>query len=89
MAVNTDELSEIDRMLSALDSDAQVFPKLREKFPHLAWTRCDASDVIETPFRSYLRFDIHLLNSADHCSQLTADPASATGIVLARKGSAS
>jgi hypothetical protein len=48
-------------------------------------TRCDASDVAETPFRAYPGFDVHLLDAADHCVQITTDPARATGIVLAKR----
>jgi hypothetical protein len=89
MAVSMDELSEIDQALSTSDADAQVLAELRHRFPHLSWTRCDASDVCETPFRSHARFDVHLLDSANHCSQITDDPAHATGIILARKATAS
>jgi len=89
MAVDVDELREIDRMLSTPDVGAHAFAELRRRFPHLSWTRCDASDVIEAPFRSYPVFDIHLLDSADHCSQITSDPARATGIILARRSAAS
>ena len=89
MAVNAEELKEIERMLAARDVDAQAFAELRRRFPHLSWTRCDASDVTEVPFRSYDKFDVHLLDSADHCSQITADPSRATGIVLARRSAAS
>ncbi len=89
MALSADELVEIDRVLAARPADAQVFAELRRRFPHLSWTRCDASDVIEAPFRRYASVDIHLLDSADHCSQVTADPARATGIVLARRDAAS
>lgn len=85
MAVSTDELTAIDQMLSGPPTDAQTFAELRRRFPHLTWTRCDASDVIEAPFRSYAQFDVHLLDSADHCSQITADPSRATGIILARR----
>lgn len=85
MAVSADELAEIEKVLSAPDADALAFGELRRKFPHLAWTRCDASDVTETPFRTYSRFDIHLLDGADHCVQITADPARATGLVLAKR----
>ena len=88
MAVSADELTEIDQVLSAPDADAQVFAQLRRRFPHLTWTRCDASDVTEAPFRSHARFDVHLLDSAGHCAQLTADPALATGIVLAMRNAA-
>lgn len=84
MALAAHELTEIEQTLAAPDA-SQVFSVLRERFPHLAWIRCDASDVTETPFRSLGAFDLHLLDSADHCAQITDDPARATGIVLAKR----
>jgi hypothetical protein len=83
MALGAEELMEIDRALSASDVDARVLTELRQRFPHLSWTRCDAGDVTETPFRSYSRFEIHLVDRSDHCVQITADPLRASGIVLA------
>ena len=85
MAVSPDVLTEIEQALSSPEADAAAVAALRGRFPHLSWTRCDASDVTETPFRSYARFDLHLLDSADHCVQITTDPARATGIVLAHR----
>jgi hypothetical protein len=84
MALAAGELAEIEQVLSS-DVASQAYSELRRKFPHLAWIRCDASDVTETPFRSFREFDLHLLDSADHCAQITADPARATGIVLAKR----
>lgn len=89
MAVAATELTEIERMLVSPEAAAQVYLELRRKFPHLAWIRCDASDVTETPYRSIGAFDLHLLDSADHCAQITDDPARATGIVLASRAAAS
>jgi hypothetical protein len=83
MALGPNELLEIDQVLSAPDADARVVAQLRSRFPHLSWTRCDASDVTESPFRTYSRFDVHLVDRSDHCVQITADPSRATGIVLA------
>jgi hypothetical protein len=85
MALGPNELLEIDQLLSAPDADAGVFAQLRSRFPHLSWTRCDASDVTESPFRTYSRFEVHLVDRSDHCVQITADPARATGIVLASR----
>lgn len=85
MALSSDELTEIEKVLSAPHADTQAFAALRAKFPHLAWTRCDASDVTEAPFRTYSRFDVHLLDSADHCAQITDDPTRATGVILAKR----
>lgn len=83
MALGPNELLEIDQVLSAPDVDARVVAQLRSRFPQLSWTRCDASDVAESPFRIYSRFEVHLVDRSDHCVQITTDPARATGIVLA------
>ncbi|MFG1411011.1 MAG: hypothetical protein B7Y12_21155 [Rhizobiales bacterium 24-66-13] len=85
MALKADDLTQIDQILSAVDADAGVFADLRKRFPHLSWTRCDASDVTETPFRIYPKFEVHLLDAADHCVLITTDPERATGIVLAAR----
>jgi hypothetical protein len=85
MALVPQDLIEIDEMLSSPDADAGVFAQLRSRFPQLSWTRCDASDVTESPFRSYPRFEIHLVDRTDHCVQITPDPARASGIVLAAR----
>ncbi len=89
MTVTANELIEIDKVLSTSNADAQLVAELRRRLPHLSWTQCDASDVIETPFRSYPRFDLHLLDTAEHCSQITLDPERASGIVLGRRSAAS
>jgi hypothetical protein len=88
MSLSADDLTQIDAILVAAAADVHPLAELRRRFPHLSWTRCDASDVTETPFRVYERFDIHLLDSADHCAQITSDPARATGIILARRSAA-
>lgn len=85
MSLAADELQEIDRMLSAPEGGEAVVADLRRRFPHLSWTRCDASDVTEEPFRVYQKFEIHLLDRSDHCVQITVDPERATGIVLAAR----
>ncbi len=89
MALNADELTEIEQVLCAPDAEAHAFAELRRRLPHLSWTQCDASDVTEAPFRAYPRFDVHLLDRADHCVRITADPTRATGIVLAKRNVAS
>jgi hypothetical protein len=85
MALGTDELNEIEKVLSASEAGASPVAELRRRFPHLTWIRCDASDVIGAPFRSYERLDLHLIDGSDHCVQITTDPARATGIVVAAR----
>lgn len=84
MAISEAELMEIERLLDAGGTPALA--ELRAKFSHLSWTRCDASDVIESPFRSLSRCDVHLLDGADHCVTVTDDPARATGVIVAFRG---
>lgn len=85
MALSEEDWAQIDALL--LEPDAAVKPvaEWRQRFPHLTWIQCDASDVTETPFRVFEHFDIHLLDSAGHCAYVTEDPARATGIILARR----
>ncbi len=79
------DLEALDVLLAAAgDPDGAA---LRARFPRLTVTRCDAADLAESPYRSYPGFDLHLVNGAGHCWQLTPDPAQATGIVLARRAS--
>ena len=85
MALSAEDLTKMDVLLGATQTDAPQFSELRSRFPHLSWTSCDASDVVEAPFRVYEKYEIHLLDSADHCSQITSDPGRATGIILARR----
>ena len=89
MALAAIELAEIEQVLASSDAAPQAYLELRQKFPHLAWIRCDASDVTETPYRSFGAFDLHLLDGTDHCASITDDPERATGIVLAKRGVAS
>ncbi|MEA1675933.1 hypothetical protein [Nitrospirillum sp. BR 11163] len=83
MAVSVDDLGTMDAVLGAPAEDA--FATLRRRLPHLAWTRCDSSDVTEDPFRRYSGFDVHLLDGSGHCVRLTDEPATATGVLLARR----
>ncbi|MEE3624040.1 hypothetical protein UCD39_08550 [Nitrospirillum sp. BR 11752] len=84
MAVSGEDLATMDAILGAAAED--VFATLRHQLPHLAWTRCDAADVAEDPFRRYGGFDVHLLDGSGHCVRLTDEPAHATGVLLARRG---
>jgi hypothetical protein len=84
MAVSGEELAVIGALL-ANDTEPNPVAQLRRQFPGLSWTACDSSDVTDEPFQSFPLFDLHLLNSSDHCAMITSDPAQATGIILARR----
>lgn len=85
MPLSAHDLTEIEGLLAAPDADARAYYELRQRFPQLSLTRCDASDLdTEPPFREFGRFNLYLVDGADHCWHLTADPERATGLVLAR-----
>lgn len=85
MGLAEQELNEIEQVLTGPDAGSAAFGELRRRFPKLALTRCDASDVAEAPFRSYPAFDLHLLDASEHCAGVTDDPAKATGLILAKR----
>lgn len=85
MAMDKDELTELEQVITATEGRVSPFTELRSRFPHLALVRCDASDVTEPPFRSFPQLDLHLIDRSEHCVQITADPLLAIGIVLAAR----
>jgi hypothetical protein len=85
MAIMAEELLEIETLLSSAEADPSVLTALRLKFPHIKWSRCDASDVIEEPFRSFASYDLHLMDVSDHCPVIVGDPAAASGAILAAR----
>lgn len=83
MALTADDVRDIETLLGAAEASAQTFADLRRRFPMLSVTRCDPSDLgVETPFREFPRFALHLVDGSDHCWRLTDDPARATGLVV-------
>ncbi|AJP72709.1 hypothetical protein [Sphingomonas hengshuiensis] len=62
--------------------------ELRRLLPGLFCMACDAGDVLEDAWRSYPAFDLHLVDTSDHCTTMTSDPMRANGILLARKAAA-
>nr|WP_245285975.1 hypothetical protein [Bradyrhizobium sp. WSM1253] len=87
--VRQGELTMIEQTLAAIDTGSEPCLTLRQKFPHLAWICCNASDMTHTPFRRFGQFDLHLLDCGDQCAQITNDPRRASGIVLAKRSAMS
>jgi hypothetical protein len=87
MPLSADIIATVDQILAekaAADFSAS-FTALRAALPGMVLLRCDASDVLEDPFRSYATLDLHLVDTRDHCTVMTPDPAAATGLLLAAK----
>ncbi|ACK52523.1 conserved hypothetical protein [Methylocella silvestris BL2] len=87
MTLDEQSLGAISAFLATAELDPAALAELRRRFPGLPLSRCDASDVAdETPYRSFERCNLYLLDGRDHCVKLTTDPSCATGVVLASKG---
>ena len=83
MALDPTQLAEIETLLNSDADTSGVVAALRKSVPGMTVTLCDPSDVdLETPFRTWSRFSLFLVDSADHCWRLTTDAARATGLVL-------
>jgi hypothetical protein len=86
LALNDAALTKIDAALGEPDANSASLAGFRRDFPNLSLTRCDVSDLgVEPPFRQYPRFNLYLVDASDHCWRITADPARATGVVVAAK----
>jgi hypothetical protein len=89
MAITVEQLSAIDDLLASASADGATVSSLRQLAPGISATRCDAADMQdETPFRSYVKCDLFLLDGRDHCVRITGDPGVATGLIVAPKGRA-
>ena len=85
MTLSKERLEEITHYLAETELLAIDLSALKARFPHVGWTRCDASDVDEDPFQTVGRFELHLMDGRDHCIKITDRTAEATGIILAER----
>lgn len=86
MALAPEELARIDALIAALgeETEAQGFEQaLRRLVPNLTCRHCDASDVLEEPFRQAGGLDLHLLDASSHCIRVTDNPEEATALLIA------
>ncbi|MCC6076269.1 DUF6129 family protein [Pseudomonas sp. GCM10022188] len=65
--------------------DDALIGRLRSAHPGVHFTWCMDDDIVVNakPLVERPGFNLYLVNSSDHCSVLTNDCASASGIVLA------
>lgn len=85
MAIGAEDLAAIEAVLAEAPAGSAVMAELRQKFPHLKWSRCEDSDVLEEPFKQFPGFDLHLMDATNHCPVVVADPAAANGAIIATR----
>jgi hypothetical protein len=84
--LSEEAIAKLEELLAPPDADGVALAGFRRDFPGLSLTRCDDSDVgVEEPFRRYPRFNVYLVDAADHCAHFTTDQSRATGLVVAAK----
>lgn len=90
MGLNESDLAAIDSLLAACGPTAvrSIADDLRARLPGFIVLSCDAADVLEDPWRSYPAFDLHFVDTRNHCTEMTPNPATATGLLLAARGEA-
>ena len=83
MALNAEQLTQVARIALRAVSLREAVGEVKQCFP---WLRASAVDAIdmrgETPVLRIGDRDLYLMKSDGHCWSVTADPASAQGIVL-------
>jgi hypothetical protein len=86
MALNDATVAWIEGVLEPLDADAAAIERIRREFPGLRLTSCELSDVgMAEPFRQFPRYNLYLVDTSEHCWQLTTDLSRASGLVVAGK----
>ena len=88
MSLIEQDLAEIDAVLLASPdggSMTTIIAEIRRRLPGMVCMQCDASDVLEDPWRSYADIDLHLIDASSHCTLMPTDPQRASGVLLARR----
>ena len=85
MPLDANTLSAVATRAAELDLSEASVAHLRREWPGVHFTFCGEDDVPArlNPFRVGQRFNLYLVNNADHCVAFTSDLEIATGIVLA------
>lgn len=79
-----DEIDSITRLVEQNGLSEATVVALRQQFPGKHFTYCLDDDTgAAKPVVERAKFAIYLVNSSDHCSVLTNDPDTASGVVLA------
>lgn len=86
MALPADALEQIRAVFDGEGAVADRIAKLREAFPGISLTRCDASDMdTETPVLEAAGCDVYLVDTSEHCARITTHPEAASGLIIAER----
>lgn len=86
MALAPEQIDNIVGILSATAAGQNPVPAIRQAWPGMMVSRCDALDMRgETVFRNLDTFQLFLVDASDHCWRIVDQPEQATGVVVAAK----
>jgi len=84
MPLNEQDVDRIAELAALAPSAREAVQSVRTAFPGVTVTRVDAMDMRgENPVRRLPGRDLFLVDARSHCWSVTADPAAATGVVIA------
>ncbi len=67
----------------ACTSGENILTSVRPQFPGITMTQCPSSDVVEPAYLEGEDFNLHLIDTRNHCWQITAQPEAATAVLWA------
>ena len=86
MALTPQDEAQLEALFGSDNAAPDAFDQARRAVGHLRLTKCDPSDIgVEPAFKEYPLYDLYLLDTSDHCAQIIADPAKATGLIVVKK----
>jgi hypothetical protein len=88
MSLSVQQLEIVAGVLQSTAPGTNPLPLLRRELDGVSLSRCDADDMCgETPYRRLPSFDLFLVDATSHCRRLVADPAEASGVIVAARNS--
>lgn len=82
--IESQVLDEILAFVNAEGGEANVIPKLRERWPDMHFTHCLEDELcLEEPVREGETANVYVVDGSEHCMKITKDPDTATGILIA------
>ncbi|WP_299200617.1 DUF6129 family protein [uncultured Amphritea sp.] len=83
--ITQEQLTQIFDYVSESDIGEELISALKVKHPGLHFSWCFEDDIGATakPYRESRKFNLYLVNSENHCSCLSNDPDSSSGVVIA------
>ncbi|MBN0987576.1 DUF6129 family protein [Amphritea pacifica] len=83
--ISQQQLDQIHDFVAQSAISEELITALKKQHPDLHFSWCFEDDIgaTATPYRESEGFNLYLVNSESHCSCLSNDPDSSSGVVIA------